>query len=308
MAIPSVASLFDPFLRQLKESNECRMSEISNKLATSFALSEEELKQLLPSGKDLVFANRLGWVRTYLKKAGLIEYVSWGVFRITEAGRKTLDQLQESQLTLQFLKQFPSFMEFYSPSAPLTDVQFTSKPVLAEEGNIDPEGSIEAGFALIRSQVEVDLLSKVKSVSPESFEELVVKLILGMGYGGSQQDAGRAIGRTGDGGIDGVIQEDRLGLDRIYLQAKRWEGVIGRPIVQAFVGALHGKHAVRGVLITTSSFTRDAMEYATAISDRVILVDGAKLVDLMFEFNIGVRIKETYTLKIIDPSFFEDLT
>ncbi len=254
-----------------------------------------------------MFANRLGWARTYLKKAGLITYVTWGVFQITDAGEEALLHLGPEKVTLKFLKTFPGFLAFYAPASGVATALSEATPS-ADEKQIDPEGAIESGFAMLKRQVESELLEKVKGITPQSFEDLVVKLILGMGYGGSQQDAGRAIGRSGDGGIDGVIQEDRLGLDVIYLQAERWEGVVGRPVVQAFVGALHGRHAGRGILLTTSSFTKEATDYAKTISDRVILIDGTRLVSLMFEYSIGVRVRQTYLLKALDPMFFEDLT
>ena len=282
------------------------MAEISDRLAEDFKLTSEERRALLPSGKDQVFANRLGWARTYLKKAGLISYTTWGVFRITSEGQAAVQGLAAGKIDLTYLKTFPSFMAFYSPSTSNGDQPVASSVLSPQKtAEIDPEESIEFSVAQMRKQVGVELLTRVKAVSPQAFENLVVRLICDLGYGGSRKDAGEAIGRAGDGGLDGVIREDRLGLDLIYVQAKRWEGVVGRPVVQGFVGALHGKKARRGVIITTSAFTKEAYEYAEACADRIILIDGTRLVDLMFEYNIGVSVRTKYEVKEMDLTFFE---
>ena len=310
MPIPEVGNLFDPFLRAIVDEREYRLADLEDRLAKLYRLTDEERRALLPSGKDQVFANRLGWARTYLKKAGLLEYVRWGVFRITEQGKRAVAASREGDINLPFLKQYPSFLDFYSPVVPAQARQAAPDVIATpetEKSRIDPEGNIEASIASLRGQVALDLLERVKAISPKAFEDLVVLLIVGMGYGGSQREAGEALGAAGDGGIDGIVREDRLGLDVIYLQAKRWQNVVGRPQIQGFVGALHGRHAARGIFITTSAFTKEAVDYVKSISDRVILIDGLQLVDLMFEYNIGVRVKTTYEVKGVDLTFFEDL-
>lgn len=201
-----------------------------------------------------------------------------------------------------FLVSWPSMLQ---GTAATTKCLSLLKPAALESTQADPEESIELSVEQIGEQVKAELLAGVKSLSPQAFENLVVRLICDMGYGGSRKDAGEAVGGAGDGGIDGVIREDKLGLDLIYLQAKRWEGTVGRPLVQGFVGALHGKNARRGVMITTSTFTYEASSYAESCTDRIILIDGSRLVDLMFEYNIGVSIKTTYELKEVNLTFFE---
>lgn len=287
-----------------------KLADISQSIAAQFHLTEEDIRALLPSGKDRVFGNRLGWARTYLKKAGLVSYSTWGVFRITDEGNAALTEIGNGKIDLSFLKKYPSFLEFYSPTPASQDAKVN--PVLAvepkaEEKQLDPEEAVEISTLLLRDRLKAELLSKVKTVPPGAFEDLVVRLIKKMGYGSTLVDAGQAVGGSGDGGIDGIINEDRLGIDRIYLQAKRWEGSVGRPIVQGFAGALQGRNSSRGVLITTSFFTKDAEEYVKHLPARIILIDGSKLVDLMFEHNVGVVNKRTHEIKSLDLTFFEEL-
>ena len=273
LAIPDVGQLFDPFLRAISDGKDYQIAEVTDVVAAKFQLSDEELRTYLPSGKQFIFRNRMGWARTYLKKAGLVSYSSWGVFQISDEGKKALKDMPDGGIDLQFLKKYPSFLEFYSPSSTIGAVKVVPvQDAKDEEKQLDPEEAIEVGAARLRSQLTSELLAKIKTIPSEAFEELVVRLLTGMGYGGSQTDAGQALGRSGDGGIDGIIREDRLGLDLIYLQAKRWEGNVGRPVVQSFVGALHGRHAARGVLLTTSSFTKEAEDYAKSLGVRVILL------------------------------------
>lgn len=301
MPVPAVGEVFDPFLRKLADGKDHKMPEIADAVAAAFELTEADRTALFPTGRDSVFANRLGWARTYLKKAGLIAYSGWGVYRITPAGQHAAESQRKGKIDLQYLKTFPSFMAFYAPQSSIAPAVHPS----VEPIKIDPEVSIEVGIDQLRKQLSTELLTHVKALSPKSFEELVVALICGMGYGGSRKDAGTAMGMSGDGGIDGVVREDRLGLDEIYIQAKRWDSVVGRPVVQAFVGALHGRQARRGVIITTSNFTKEAHEYAKACADRIVLIDGAQLTDLMFEYNLGVSIKTTYEVKELDLNYFE---
>jgi restriction system protein len=277
--------------------------EAVNILAEQFGLTQEELKELLPSGKQSVFDNRIGWARTYLKMAGLIEYPKRGHFQITARGKTVLAQTPPF-INVAFLRQFPEFLEFYGPQ------KQASVPELLEPHESlseTPEELVASGYLKLRKQLESDLLGRVKSASPEFFELLVVRLITAMGYGGSLVDAGKAIGKSGDGGVDGVIKEDRLGLELIFLQAKRWDNAsVTRPEVQKFVGALHGKKARKGIFLTTSTFTKDAREYAEAVETKVILIDGVQLAELMFEYGVGVSTETTYVVKRIDSDFFED--
>ncbi|MFN6394059.1 MAG: restriction endonuclease, partial [Aphanizomenon sp.] len=217
-------------------------------LADVFNLSDEEKKGLLPSGQQTVFDNRVGWARTHLKKAVLLEYPKRGFFQITERGRDLLTQ-NPTKINIKFLNQFPEHIEFLNSKKD----NDKSEPEIIETSETTPQESIEFGYQKIRKELELELLNRVKSCSPDFFERLVVDLLVKMGYGGSRRDAGRAIGKSGDGGIDGIIKEDKLGLDIVYVQAKRWDNtVVGRPEIQKFVGALHGQRARKGVFITTS--------------------------------------------------------
>jgi restriction system protein len=252
---------------------------------------------------DAVFRNRIGWAGTYLKKAGLIEYPKRGFIQITDRGKKVIGQ-KPQKINVAFLKQFAEFVEFQGGK------QTGGKTIVPEppdDSNQTPKELLESGCRKLRKQVESDLLATVKSCSAEFFENLVVELLTTIGYGGSRADAGKAIGKTGDGGVDGVITEDKLGLELLYVQAKRWDNAkVGRPEVQKFVGALHGKKVRKGVFLTTSTFTDEALEYAEGIETKVILIDGAKLAELMFDYEVGVSTESSYVVKRVDLDFFED--
>ena len=275
-------------------------------MAEHFSLSDTERAELLPSGQQGVFKNRIGWAKSYLKKAGLIEALKRGVFKITDRGVKTL-ATNPARVDIRFLQQFPEFVEFrdaskgagYNPSlSGLTE----PVPIAA----VTPEEAIESAYQGLRDQLAQELLGVVLSCSPTFFEQLVVDLLVKMGYGGSRRDAGERIGRSGDGGIDGIIKEDRLGLDTLFIQAKRWQGSVGRPEVQKFVGALQGQRARKGVFITTSTYTADAVDYVARIDTKVILIDGKALSNLMVDFDVGVSASATYVVKRIDSDYFED--
>jgi restriction system protein len=268
-------------------------------------LTEEELHELTPSGQDYVFANRYGWARTYLKKAGLIRYTAWGKFQITDAGRALLDE-KLSKIDLAILKRYPEFLEFYGGAKPVDD-RTTGAEVEQKISDETPEELISSAHAKLRQLVQSELLDKIISGTPKSFERLVVSLLTTMGYGGSLADAGKALGRPHDGGIDGVIKEDKLGLDLIYIQAKKWrDTTVGSVEVQSFVGALAGVKARKGVFITTSKFSRDAIAYAAALENKVILIDGDRLTELMFEYGLGVSTLNTYNVKRVDNDFFDE--
>lgn len=294
-----------PILQLAADGKEHRFRTTVEELADQYNLTEEERSELLPSGGYPLFDNRVGWARTYLKQAGLLQSTRRGVFLITELGKKILEQ-NPTHIDVAFLDQFEEFRKFRtrrrSKSGKPTD---SSDEGPTTEARSTPEDSLALAYKNIRNTLEAELIDQVKSASPGFFERLVVDLLVKMGYGGSRQDAGRAIGRSGDGGIDGIIKEDRLGLDVIYLQAKRWDSTVGRPEVQKFAGALQGQRARKGVFITTSNFSRDAEEYASLIDTRIILIDGYRLVSLMVDHNVGVSTVGTYELKKIDSDYFD---
>ena len=303
MPVPDFQSLMLPLLKFTADGKNTVSGEAINSLAGQFNLGEAELKELLPSGVDFVFDNRVGWTRTYLKKAGLIQYTRRGYFEITDRGRTALSQ-NPLKINISFLRQFPEFRDFHAPNKSSTEDTSEGSNENATE---TPEEILASEYLSLRKQVEVDLLTRVKSCPPEFFERLVVRLLTTIGYGGSLADAGRAIGKSGDGGIDGVIKEDKLGLDLLYIQAKRWDATtVGRPEIQKFVGALYGKKAKKGIFMTTSSFSKDAREYVDSLDSKVILIDGAQLAELMFEYGIGVATVNTYAIKRIDSDFFEE--
>lgn len=298
MAIPDYQSIMLPLLRQLKDKKEHSLHDCIDSLAKEFNLSEEERRQVLPSGQQEVFVNRVGWARTYLKKAGLLERPRRGFFKISQRGLEVLSQNPQN-IDVKFLKKFPEFLEFQS----------VKKEKVIEEkddSSSTPEESIESAHQNLKAELASELLGQLKSNSPALFEKTVVELLLKMGYGGSRKDAGEAIGRSGDEGIDGIIKEDRLGLDIIYIQAKRWENQVGRPEIQKFAGALQGKRARKGIFITTSTFSKEAMEYAANIETKIILIDGNELAGFMIDNNIGVTPVATYEIKRLDTDYFTD--
>jgi restriction system protein len=303
MLIPDYQTLMLPLLKLAGDDKVHTKREAVNTLAEEFGLTEKQRKELLPSGNQAVLDNRIGWARTYLKKAGLIDYPQRGHFQITDRGKSVLAQ-NPPFINVAFLRQFPEFLEFHGPQKPTSTPELLESPDSLSE---TPEELIASGYLKLRKQMESDLLGRVKSCSPEFFERLVVRLITAMGYGGSLLDAGEAIGKSGDGGVDGVIKEDKLGLELIFLQAKRWDNAsVGRPEIQKFVGALHGKRARKGIFLTTSTFTKDAYDYAGGLETKVILISGAQLAELMFKYGVGVSTETTYVVKRIDSDFFED--
>lgn len=298
MTIPDYQKLMLPLLRYARDGQLHSMREAIEALAIEFDLSEEERKELLPSGKQSVFDNRVNWAKTYLKKAILLEYPQRGFFRITERGLNVLVQAPQ-EINNSLLRQFPEFGLF----------QYSNKELdrSSQIENVTPQESIGDIYKKLRKELEVELLETIKSCSPAFFETLVVDLLVKMGYGGSIQDAGKAIGKSGDGGIDGIIKEDKLGLDIVYVQAKRWDNtVVGRQEIQKFVGALHGQKARKGVFITTSKFSSNAQEYVSLIESRIVLIDGEQLALYMIDNNLGVAVAETYEIKKVDLGYFTD--
>ncbi|MFG7003107.1 restriction endonuclease, partial [Burkholderia pseudomallei] len=252
--------------------------------------------------------NRVGWARTYLKQAGVVESKKRGYFNITERGNALLAQ-DPHRIDNRTLDQYPEFATFRQKKTDYAQATVTpvSQPGVSapENDGSTPEESFAQAYQRLRANLEAELLDQVKSSTPSFFERLVIDLLVAMGYGGSRQDAGSVIGRSGDGGIDGTIKEDKLGLDVIYVQAKKWEGTVGRPEIQKFAGALQGQRANKGVFITTSAFTREAKEYAGVIASKIILVDGDELVKLMVDHNVGVSTVSTFHVKKVDSDYFE---
>ena len=298
MAIPDFQTLMLPLLRHLADGAAHEKQDTVDTLASQFNLTDAERAQLLPSGKQTVFRNRVAWAKSHFKRAGLIESPQRGVYQITERGRDTLAKNPE-RIDLRFLDQFPGHREFRASVKTETEPEITS-----QVDEMTPEEHIALGYQQIREDLAADLVRRIKECPPEFFEQLVVDLLLAMGYGGSRQDAGKAVGKSGDGGIDGIIKEDRLGLDAIYIQAKRWENVVGRPDIQKFAGALQGQRARKGILITTSSFTKEAREFVSAIDNRIVLIDGQMLAGFMIDHGIGVAEVGTYVVKRVDSDYF----
>lgn len=294
MAIPDFQSVMRPLLEYLADGKVPSGRETIDALSEYFQLTDEELAELLPSGQQSTFVNRIGWAKSYLRKADLLESPERGLYKITNRG---LDAVKSSQkINLKYLKQFDKVSE--NDAVNLDEFKSSN--------NLTPYEYIEIGYQRIREELEIELLAKIKESSPAFFERLVVELLVTMGYGGSRKDAGQTIGRSGDGGIDGVIKEDRLGLDVIYIQAKRWDNVVGRPEIQKFAGALQGQRAKKGVFITTSKFTKEALDFVSIIESRIVLVDGKTLTSLMIDFGLGVSKIASYDIKRIDSDYFEE--
>jgi restriction system protein len=305
MAIPDYQTLMLPLLRIASGGREHRVRDALEQLASEFKLTDVERAELLPSGTAPVFDNRVGWARTYLKQAGLLTSPKRGTFQITESGRALLAK-NPPHINVALLEQYPAFVEFKTRRKDKDDAELKPKsPPEVSASDETPEDALAEAYKTLRRNLESELLDQVRAASPAFFERLVIDLLVAMGYGGSRQDAGRAIGRSGDEGIDGIIKEDKLGLDAIYVQAKRWEATVGRPEIQKFAGALQGQRASKGVFITTSTFSRDAGDYVNAINSKIILIDGEGLAGLMIDHNVGVAPVGVYELKRIDSDYFE---
>jgi restriction system protein len=301
MSIPDFQSIMLPLLQLSGDGDVHYIHDAVTKLANKFGLNEEERSKLLPSGQQPIFYNRVGWARTYLKKAGLLDDPKRGYFQITQRGREVLSK-NPQRIDMKFLRQFPEYIEFRETTHEDNDEDSQEKDL----DELTPEEALENAYQRIRKDLSEELLTYVLSSTPGFFEKLVVELLVKMGYGGSQRDAARAVGRSGDEGIDGIIDEDRLGLDTIYIQAKKWSSSnsVGRPEIQKFVGALQGKRAKKGIFITTTSFSNEAREYAANIDIKVVLIDGKRLTDLMIDYDVGVSSRTRYELKELDSDYF----
>lgn len=303
MAIPDYQTLMLPLMQIASDGQEHRFRSVVESLAEEFQLSDEERREMLPSGTAPSFDNRVGWARTYLKQAGLLSSVKRGYFQITEKGLRLLQE-NPTQIDVSLLERYEEFRQFRTRRKGKAESK-TQSHKKEEALTETPEDTLAAAYGSIRKDLELELLEQVKSSSPSFFERLVVDLLVKMGYGGSRQDAGRAIGKSSDEGIDGIIKEDKLGLDVIYIQAKRWEATVGRPEIQKFAGALQGQRAKKGVFITASYFSREAEEYASRIESKIILIDGDDLASLMVDNGVGVSTVGIYELKKIDSDYFE---
>jgi restriction system protein len=306
MAVPDFQTIMRPLLVTLDDGQDHAITAVRARLATEFNLTEEELEEQIPSGRAKTFANRVGWATTHLYRCGLIARPKRSVYRITDRGRDVLKD-NPSRVDLKVLGQFPELKEFrqskvagdgagIDPAAVATSVGATSEQT--------PEEQIASAYTELRSALAADLLDRISDKSPEFFEQLVLDVLHAMGYGGRREDSVRRLGKSGDEGVDGVIREDELGLDLIYVQAKKWSNPVGRPEIQKFFGALHGQRANKGVFITTSTFTSEAVMYADSVTPRVILVDGKELARLMINHGVGVTVARSYDLKRVDLDYF----
>ncbi|MDJ0689425.1 MAG: restriction endonuclease [Xenococcaceae cyanobacterium MO_188.B32] len=298
MPIPDYQAIMLPLLKFAGDQQEHSLREATNILADYFKLTEEEKNELLPSGGEERFYNRVGWARTYLKKAELLNYPRRGFFAITPRGIKLLSENPED-INVKVLKQYDEFTQFIEIKNQKNPEKQSEKETLET-----PEEILESAHQKLQDNLSLEILENIKQCSPHFFESLVVDLLVSMGYGGSRKEAGQALRRSRDEGIDGIIKEDRLGLDIIYIQAKRWENVVGRPEIQKFAGALQGQRARKGIFITTSDFTKDAIEYVSKIETKIILLNGNRLTELMIEHNVGVTPIAKYEVKRIDSDYF----
>ncbi|MCP5523909.1 MAG: restriction endonuclease [Verrucomicrobiales bacterium] len=302
MPIPDFQTIMRPLLAAHEDGKEHINRDLVSELADQFQLTEDERREMLPSGTARLFDNRVGWAKTHISQAGLLESPRRAVSVITERGRTVLRD-HPDRVDLRVLGAFKDYKEFRNRrKAP----EEQAEPEEDAPDTQTPEELLENAYQKVRRQIEAELLSLVRDNPPGFLERVVVDLVVRMGYGGSRKDAGEALGRSGDEGIDGIIKEDPLGLDIIYLQAKRWEGTVGRPEIQKFAGALQGQRARKGIFITTSGFSAEALEYVSLIDSKIILIDGGRLSKLMFDHGIGVSSASTYEVKRIDSDYFSD--
>lgn len=305
MTIPDFQTIMLPVLKLTADGQAHVKRDEMSALADMFGLTDAERTEMLPSGQQRTFDNRVQWAIVYMKHAGLLEYVRRGVFRITERGMEALQQ-NPARIDIKFLSQYSEFNDFRSGSRRERNGHSPVEQMDQQDQDVQqtPEERLEDGYQRIRLELAQELLGRIIGCSPGFFERLVVELLVKMGYGGSRKDAGEAIGRSGDEGIDGIIKEDRLGLDTIYIQAKRWQGTVGRPDIQRFTGALMGQRAKKGIFITTSAFSREAREYASNIDSKIVLIDGEQLAQLMIDHDVGVSTATVYEIKRIDSDYF----
>lgn len=305
MSIPKYDDLFLPFLQFLQDGKEHAIKEVIEHLCSRFNLTDEERSRLLPSGKQLVVNNRVGWARTFLNKAAMLRYVRRGVTQITARGAEFLST-NPTTLTIKDFKKYPDYDVAWATGGRSKNIGAGDDGDHDDQQTLTPEERIDEAYDELTTALSASILEQVSQMSPAFFERLVVDLLLKMGYGGTLRDAGKAIGKSGDGGIDGIIKEDKLGLDVIYIQAKRWQNTVSRPEIQKFMGALAGNRAKKGVFITTSDFTSEAKAYADGIDVKIVLIDGDLLASLMIEHNVGITPQTSYVLKRLDADYFTE--
>jgi restriction system protein len=300
MSVPDFQSFFKPLLELASDGKEHSIKEAREIIAKKMMLNEKDISEPLPSGLQTKFYNRLTWAKSYFVQAKVLSSLRKGYFQITERGINLFKQ-GHPKIDIKILDQYPEFIEFHSPKGVLGSI-----PLEAPPSPETPEESLERAYQSIRNDLVGQILDRIKANSPKFFENLVVDLMVAMGYGGSHADAGRSIGTSGDEGVDGIIKEDKLGLDVIYLQAKRWEGSVGRPEIQKFVGALQGKHARKGVFITTGKYSDDARKFVESIDSKVILIDGRMLAEHMIDHSLGTTTTSNYQVKRLDMDYFTE--
>lgn len=315
MPIPNFQKILLPLLKETNIDGEISMNEAIEKVEDFFNLTDEERKRLLPSGNAIIFKNRVRFARLYLIKAELIESKQRGFVNITTRGKEVLESKPDN-IDLKFLEQFPEYMEFKNKLKKNQEEKRKNKKEDISEPNFDNESYsineqtteevLEYAFEKLQKETASDLSEKINNCSWSFFEKLVIDLLLKMGYGGSRKDAGQAFAKSNDEGIDGIIKEDKLGLDIIYVQAKKWQkgNTVGRPEIQKFAGALQGQRAKKGIFITTSNFSKGAYEYTKVIDSKIVLIDGIELAELMMSNNLGVSTENIYELKKIDTDYF----
>ncbi len=302
MPIPDFQSVMRPVLEVVQDDKPHPLAEVRQRVSDVFGLSEAERRERLTSGKQTVINNRVGWARTYLNKAGLLTIPERGMVQITERGKDAIANGPD-RISIAWLKKFPEFAEFHThkPQPQQTDGVVEPTPTSDET---TPDEQLDAAYQSLKEGLADELLSTVRNATSVFFEKLVVDLMISMGYGGSRKEAGQATQATNDDGIDGIIKEDKLGLDVIYLQAKRWTNTVHRPEIDKFIGALTRKRARKGVFITTSEFSAGARDAIRGLDMKVVLIDGRELSQLMIENNLGVAVKEVYEVKEMDNDYF----
>lgn len=301
MAVPKFFEFFEAFLKAVSDGELHSAKDVRNNIANSMKLTEEDLAEMLPSGTQRTFDNRVAWARTYLDKAGLIETPMRGKYHITEEGKRALTS--NEKIDIAYLEKSEEFKNFHNVTTQNTSIE------IQDEKNETPLEILESAHKQYLSALASQLMDEVMKLTPVEFERLVVKLLLKMGYGSGIEGAGMVTQASNDGGIDGIIKEDQLGFSHIYIQAKQWalEQTVGKPEIQKFVGALQGQQAQKGLFITTARFSSGAIQYANnLLGVKVVLVDGSALTKLMIKHSVGVSLEQTYEVKKIDSDFFAE--
>lgn len=306
MTVPDYQTLMLPLLRfAAAKQEETSTGEAVESLAKELGLTDDDLKEMLPSGIQLTFVNRVGWASTYMKKAGLLEATRRGYYKITQRGKELLAK-KPDKINVRTLQKYQEFQDFQNLKGTRKEAK-NDAIAMVPLVNATPSEALETAYQNLRDELASELLDKLKKVPPSFFEKIVVELLVRMGYGGSRTDAGKAIGKSGDGGIDGIIKEDKLGLDVVYIQAKRWDATpVGRPDVMQFAGALQAQKANKGIFISTSRFTDEARAYVAQIGSKIVLIDGETLCSLMIDHDAGVSTIALYPVKKIDSDYFNE--